>query len=405
MRDDLWFLICLHLHKTINHKSKIINQVNPLSVFTFYYRNLVKLAPVFLVLALAVFGISLTGVLTGSISAAAISKVEVYRGAAMISPNPIAGKRAVDANIKGDLTHNPNIAATYPTIRFSTYMPTLAGQTSAHIYAVNQEVFAVLMQTFDLKLVQGQLPRAGTNEVALHKSLMGARGFHVGEVIDPANDEREFIPGKLEIVGMLDGPTTLSLASLEYISQSSDFRNYSRSVLAMPRAGATDAAEHDILNLDPDRVQPYTYSDQLAQFTSEFASMDAIVWAINSIVVLVLSLLAGLLNLIYFMDRMNEFGLLLGIGYARSFVVRRALIESLLLTVFAWGFGIVFSQVIYTLLNAFVFEPRGVSLTVLNWRALQFTLPIPIMVGLFSAGTVLWQLKNLDPMMMIERRD
>jgi hypothetical protein len=52
-----------------------------------------------------------------------------------------------------------------------------------------------------------------------------------------------------------------------------------------------------------------------------------------------------------------------------------------------------------------VFEPRGVSLTVLNWRALQFTLPIPIMVGLFSAGTVLWQLRSFDPMQMIERRD
>lgn len=379
--------------------------MNPLSVFTYYYRNILKLAPVFLVVALAVFGISLTGVLTGSISAAAISKVEVYRGAAMIAPNAAEGKSAVDANIKGDLAQNPNIEAVFPTIRFSTYMPTLAGQTSAHIYAVNQEVYPILMNAFELKLVQGTLPRIGTNQVALHKSLMGARDFHVGDVIDPADDEREFIPGKLEIVGMVDGPTTLSLASLEYVSQSSDFRNFPRSVLAIPRAGASTVAEQEIEQLDPKQVQPYTYSDQLRQFTQDFSSMDTIVWSINSIVVLVLSLLAGLLNLIYFMDRMNEFGLLLGIGYSRTFVIRRALIESLLLTLFAWGLGILFSQVIYTLLNIFIFEPRGVSLTVLNWRALQFTIPIPIMVGLFSAGTVLWQLKNLDPMMMIERRD
>lgn len=133
--------------------------------------------------------------------------------------------------------------------------------------------------------------------------------------------------------------------------------------------------------------------------------MDAIVWAINSIVVLVLSLLAGLLNFIYFMDRMNEFGLLLAIGYPRGFVVRRALLESLILTLLAWVFGILFSQVIYSLLNVLIFEPRGVSLTVLNWHALQFTLPIPIMVGFFAAGTVLWQLRSLDPMQMIERRD
>ncbi len=379
--------------------------MNPLSVFTYYIRNLVKLAPVFLVLALAVFGISLTGVLTGSISASAAEKVEVYRGAAMIAPNPTNGLNAVDANIRGDLARNPNVAATYPTIRFSTYMPTLAGQTSAHIYAVNSEVIPILQEAFELKLVEGHMPRVGTNQLTLHKKLAAARNLKVGDVIDPEVDTQEFIPGRMEVVGIVDGPTPLSLASLEYVSQSSDFRGFPRAVLAVPRPDAVQAAENDLQQLDRDLVQPYTYNAEMERFTSEFSSMDTIVWSINSIVVLVLSLLAGLLNLIYFMDRMNEFGLLLGIGYSRAFVIRRALVESLLLTVMAWVFGIVLSQVIYSLLNAFIFEPRGVALSVLNWRALQFTLPIPIMVGLFSAGTVLWQLRRLDPMQMIERRD
>jgi ABC-type lipoprotein release transport system permease subunit len=379
--------------------------MSPLSVVTYYYRNLVKLAPVFLVLALAVFGISLTGVLTGSIRSSAEAKVDVYRGAAVIAPNPQDGRNAVDANIRGDLTRNPNIQASYPTIRFSTYMPTLAGQTSAHLYAVNSEVIPVLLDAFDLKLEQGRLPRVGTNEVTLHKQLAGARNLNLGDALDQELDEQEPIPGRLEIVGILDGPTALSLASLEYISQNRDFRFFPRSLLALPSPDAAAAAEADIMQLDKELVNSYTYSAQLDQFASDFASMDTIVWAINSIVVLVLSLLAGLLNLIYFMDRMNEFGLLLGIGYSRAFVIRRALIESLLLTLMAWVFGVVFSQVVYSLLNTFIFEPRGVSLSVLNWRALQFTLPIPIMVGLFSAGTVLWQLKSLDPMQMIERRD
>ena len=386
-----------------NHKSKI--EMNPLSVFTYYYRNLVKLAPVFLVVALAVFGISLTGVLTGSISASAFQKVEVYKGAAMIAPNPKDGRNAVDANIIGDLARNPNLEATYPTIRVSTYMPTLAGQTSAHIYAVNQEVYPVLMRALGLSLVQGQLPAIGTNQVALHKNFAAARGFKIGDVIDPEQDDQEWLPDKLQVAGILDGPTTLSLASLEYFSSNKAYKNFSRSVLAIPRADTVTAAEEDLQNLDKDLVRPFTYAAELEEYTRDFAVMDKIVWSINSIVVLVMSLLAGLLNFIYFMDRMNEFGLLLGIGYSRAFVIRRALVESLVLTLAAWVFGIAFSQVVYTLLNMFVFEPRGVSLSVLNWRALQFTLPIPLMVGLFSAGTVLWQLKSFDPMQMIERRD
>lgn len=379
--------------------------MNPLSVFTYYYRNLVKLAPVFLVLALAVFGISLTGVLTGSISASAVEKVEVYRGAAMIAPNPKDGRNAVDANIKGDLARNPNLEATYPTIRVSTYMPTLAGQTSAHIYAVNHEVYPVLMEAFDLELVQGQLPQIGTNQVALHKKFANARGFALGDTIDPEKDDQEWLPEKLQVAGILDGPTVLSLASLEYVSANRAFKNYPRAVLAIPRSDAVPAAEEDLQSLDKDLVHPYTYAQEMAEYVKSFAAMDTIVWAINSIVVVVLSLLVGLLNFIYFMDRMNEFGLLLGIGYSRAFVIRRALIEALVLTMVAWVFGILFSQAIYSLLNAVIFEPRGVSLSVLNWRAIQFTLPIPFMVGLFSAGTVLWQLRQLDPMQMIERRD
>lgn len=379
--------------------------MKPLSVFTYYYRNVIKLAPVFIVLALAVFGISLTGVLTGSISASAMEKVQVYRSAAVISPNPANGYHGIDSNIKGDLKQDPNVQATYPTIRFSTYMPSLAGTTSAHIYAVNAEVIPIMMSAFQLKLVEGTLPRLGTNQVALHKSLMGARNLKVGDVIDPAQDDRESIPTKMEIVGMLDGPTQLSLASLEYVSQTSAFKGWGRSVLVLPATGEQGAVAQAVENFDKQVVVPYTYDKQLQIYTQDFSSMDTIVWSINSIVVLVLSLLAGLLNLIYFLDRMNEFGLLLGIGYSRAFVIRRALIESLLLTVFAWVLGIVFSQMIYAMLNTLIFEPRGVTLTVLSWHALQFTLPIPIMVGLFAAGTVLWQLRSLDPMQMIERRD
>ncbi len=51
--------------------------MQPLSVYKYLMRNKAKLAPVFGVLALAVFGISLTGVLSGSIMDANLQRVEV----------------------------------------------------------------------------------------------------------------------------------------------------------------------------------------------------------------------------------------------------------------------------------------------------------------------------------------
>ena len=119
--------------------------MNPLSVFNYYRRNKLRLLPIIAVLSLAVFGISLTGVLTGSIQEAAEQKVEVYRGAAQISPSYIKGHNIVEPTIKGDLTRDDNLAGLYPDIRLSTYLPTLAGQTSTHIYAVNVELFPLMM--------------------------------------------------------------------------------------------------------------------------------------------------------------------------------------------------------------------------------------------------------------------
>jgi ABC-type antimicrobial peptide transport system permease subunit len=261
------------------------------------------------------------------------------------------------------------------------------------------------MDRFKLELVAGRLPRADTDEVALHETVMKARNLRIGDVLDPEKDEQEFLAGKLQVVGILRGPSVLSLASLEYIGRRSEFRGYPRSLLALPRPNAQPALENDLRTLDEERVRAFIYSVELQRFNKDFASLDTIVWAINSVVVIVLSLLVGLLNLIYFLDRMNEFGLLLGIGYSYGFVIRRALLESLLLTVLAWGFGILFSQLVYTVLNALIFEPRGIALSLLNWRAIQFTLPVPIMVGLFAAATVIWQLRQLDPISIIERRD
>ncbi|MBI4788017.1 MAG: ABC transporter permease [Chloroflexi bacterium] len=379
--------------------------MNPLSVFTYYFRNKIKLAPVFAVLALAVFGISLTGVLTGSIIDASIEKVEVYREAAQVSPSGQKGHTTLDAVTKAELRRDPNIYALYPDIRLSTYLPTLAGQTSTHIYAVDDLVYPILMERFNLELIAGRLPRSGAAELALHDVVIKGRDLELGDVLDPKNDSQEFLAGKLEVVGILRGPTVISLASLDYIARRSEFRNYARSLLAFPQPQGQAALENSLRALDQQIVRVFTYSAEMERYSRDWASLDAIVWAINSVVVVVLSLLVGLLNMIYFLDRMNEFGLLLGIGYPRAFVIRRALVESLALTLVAWVFGLVISQLIYSMLNAAYFEPRGMLLSALNWRTIQFTLPIPIIVGIFAASTVIWQLRKFDPITIIERRD
>jgi len=155
------------------------------------------------------------------------------------------------------------------------------------------------------------------------------------------------------------------------------------------------------------RIQPLdTYSYWKRRYDEFMWNLDISIWVINSVLVFVLSLAVGLLNTIYFLQRMNEFGLLAAIGYSRLYLVWRAVRESLGLTITAWIFGLIFSQTIYGLLEHFVLGPKGILIPkVFGWRTISYTLPIPLMVGLFSISTVVWQLLKLDPVAIIERRD
>ncbi|MCI0804212.1 MAG: ABC transporter permease, partial [Chloroflexi bacterium] len=135
-------------------------------------------------------------------------------------------------------------------------------------------------------------------------------------------------------------------------------------------------------------------------------NIDTIVWILNAMSIVVMSLALGLLNVIFFMQRGNEFGLLAAIGYTKGILMRRVFLETTVTVSAGWVSGILLSIGIYSVLNAVIFVPQGLEpLTVLTVRVLVFTLPVPITVILFGIAVVMWQLYRMDPVAIIERRD
>jgi ABC-type antimicrobial peptide transport system permease subunit len=120
----------------------------------------------------------------------------------------------------------------------------------------------------------------------------------------------------------------------------------------------------------------------------------------------VLSLVVGLLNNLFFRQRMNEFGLLAAIVYSRWGLIRRVAGESLGVTLAAWGLGVGLGVAVLSWFNETFIVPHGLLMNVFDWNVLLLhTLPIPLMVFAFGMGTVGWQLLRLDPISIIERRD
>ena len=138
----------------------------------------------------------------------------------------------------------------------------------------------------------------------------------------------------------------------------------------------------------------------------ELANVNIMIWVLNAISIVVLALALGLLNVIFFMQRANEFGLLAAMGYTKRFLTMRTLLEAAVTVAAGWALGILISQAIYTVVNVIFFVPKGLAaLTIMTPRVLLFTVPVPVTVTVFSVAIVLWQLWRMDPISIIERRD
>jgi ABC-type antimicrobial peptide transport system permease subunit len=136
------------------------------------------------------------------------------------------------------------------------------------------------------------------------------------------------------------------------------------------------------------------------------ANLDTLNRFLILLVTVVLSLVVGLLNNLFFKQRMNEFGLLAAIGYSRFALIRRVAVESFGVSLASWLLGVALGVVVLAWFNQAFMVPHGLLLNVLNWNVLLLhTLPIPLMVFAFGLSTVAWQLLRMDPITIIERRD
>ncbi|MCI0808935.1 MAG: ABC transporter permease, partial [Chloroflexi bacterium] len=222
------------------------------------------------------------------------------------------------------------------------------------------------------------------------------------------------LAGEWLIVGALGGSIIGGVGDLGYLQE--HFLNASGeteslatqpgllAVVAVP--GGEAALEALLESLPKDEVSVIYRSKMQRNFKRLTSNIDTIVWITNAMSIVVMSLALGLLNVIFFMQRGNEFGLLAAIGYTKGTLMRRVFFETTVTVTAGWIFGILLSFGIYSVLNAVIFVPQGWEpLTVLTVRVLAFTLPVPITVILFGVAVVMWQLHRMDPIAIIERRD
>ena len=386
--------------------------MSSLSIWTYYLNNKRKVIPVTGILVLAILVIASTGTLTGSLYQDQEREIAFYDHYAIVFSNQRSGLS--DAMLE-QLESHPAIAEAIPMERRTTPRRGLFSNEGTPIYYLSEADQKPFAGRLGWDLVEGHLPEPGTNEVAMTENFLRNRGLGVGDSIGEAVDEEDWLAGEWVVVGAFVGTETIGgIANLGYLRDlflaqpglPPELTERPQLLALAPEPGKEFEMEAFLDSLLSEEV--FVVHRSLAQRRQEnlTTNIDTIVWILNVGSIVVLSLALGLLNIIYFMQRANEFGLLAALGYARRFLVRRAFLEVAVTVALGWVVGILFSYGIYSLLNTLLFVPRGLeTLPVLTGRILMFTVPVPITVIFFSIAIVTWQLWRMDPVAIIERRD
>src|SRR5712691_5732468 len=283
----------------------------------------------------------------------------------------------------------------------------LAGNAQFDLYGFDQPGMQQLLSLYGDTVVAGRLPKANASEIALSEEIARARNVWVGGKVGNNINELDRLPDAFTVVGIIQGPTRLGVIPLDYMTEHYLFERRYQGLVVVPQPGHEQAVHDQLQKLAAGtafRLFDWPYIK--LKIDSLIANLDAINTFLILLVTIVLSLVVGLLNNLFFRQRMNEFGLLAAVGYSRWGLIRRVAWESLGVSLAAWMIGVGLGVAVLSWFNVTFIVPHGLLMNVFDWNVLALhTLPIPLMVFAFGMGTVAWQLLRLDPISIIERRD
>ena len=367
-------------------------------------RNAGRAFAVLLVIVLAVAEVSTVVLLTGSL----LSDLRL----SLVAPlhdftEVVAAGAEVPPTITRRIAALPQTRLLLPMLPEEMRANTLLGPATRNVFAVPTPFMPWFLRQIGEHVVAGHLPAAGKNEVALPVQVMRNRHLRLGDWIGQDVDPSGWLPGEFRIVGTLDGYLQAGVVPYDAMVAFTALRDVpgvgAYAVFARPGTLPALNAQLDALPLSQVRV--YTAAAESAVLKGEVRLLNWLIWTIDLVTVGVLALATGLLNNVYYAQRMEEYGILAAIGYSHGLLARRALLEVAVLTAMSWTAGLGLTRFLAWALERWVFGPQGVALPPLAVRDVLFTVPVPLLIGAFTLATVLGRLRRLDPVAIVERRD
>jgi hypothetical protein len=282
---------------------------------------------------------------------------------------------------------------------------TLIGPMPFNLRAARPEEIDYLLKRVDARLKEGALPRPGTSEVALHENIMKANGWSIGREFGIDVDEDDWMPGRFRVVGVLEGPTPIGVCSFDFLNNPLMYAFSAKlweRVVAVARPGRI--GELNAFLRSHKDVKVYDKTRAVDDVVQGFDRIILVFRFISITLIVVVSFVVGLLNNIFFAQRIDEFAVLLAIGHTKRRLFRMVFGETALMMALSWALGLALGLGLFAAFRYIVLLPRGIPIPFWHAGPLLVSLALPVVAQVFAVMTVLGRLRRIDPVQIIERR-
>jgi ABC-type lipoprotein release transport system permease subunit len=288
--------------------------------------------------------------------------------------------------------------------RNTSFENTLGSGVGCKVFTVKQEDMKLLMSKMNLSVIKGRLPKPGTNEIILHRLVAANKGVGIGDRVGSKVQKNEVLPGDEIVVGLLDGESIVCFDSLEYWMKENGVTkdDYSLGIILVHGKSTALEIERLMKNINSSGLDLRTLSLVKSQFNKDMEGVKTILSIIGITLIMIVSICTSFIFYIHFLYRRSEFGIFSAMGYSFQEIIKRIFYEMIFLNIVGLAFGILVSVSIGSLLNLFVFMPKGQYLLLISPEYFLIISCIPLFSVLFSIIPVWRMMKNIDAISIVE---
>ncbi|MBN2085527.1 MAG: hypothetical protein JW748_09925, partial [Anaerolineales bacterium] len=380
--------------------------MNPLSPITYFLRHKRLSLMLTAVLAMTVAGLYLfIGLAQETYIEPAFMISRYLTKFSLVQPNEVP---ALAPDTAARILASPDVARVIPQNDLRIKVTNIGGANfSFRLIGLREGDAGTVLAQAGVSLKEGNLPRPGSNEVALSEEIVTALKLELGDAFDRTTDGKAYtnIVSPLRLAGILSGEVRLGIMSYEFLEKSESYRSLkAEGLLVIAKTGRESEMESFLLNsIRNPATKTYTYRSVSEQTAKDQKLLYVLGFPIALLISAAITLVVGAVNQLAFARRLAEFGALHALGRRREWLAARLTLETAGPAVAGWLAGIALGVCGMSAVNAYVYSPRGYDIHTVSGTAIPFILIVPLVV---IGSALRWAhrtLGRLDPVAVVDR--